>query len=546
VTEEQLTLVECGDVQNGFVVELEKQGCSNADNDCLSDTGSSYCPSASDDDSETDDEYSSDTAPAVEKKFIVFESQLHKLFKICQHCGSSIDTTTQINQGSMVAIATNCLNGHSVSWQSQPLIEGTAAGNILIPASILFSGNTYKRIADFAKYLNLQFVSSSHYYSTQTNTLFPVVQHTWLTSQNALVKKLNQSDGVDVCGDGRCDSPGHSAKYGTYTLMDEKTNLIIEFSLVQVTEVTSSNAMEYEGCKRALNSIIKNKIPIRCLTTDRHTTITAKMRTNYANIVHQYDVWHISKWVTKKLSKKAKMKDYQELLPWIQSVSNHLWWCSATCEQNAEILREKWLSLLNHITGKHCWKSSKEFKFIKRCGHPRLNKKDQKEIVWIENGSPAHVALEEVMTNKKLLKDLAKLTEFHHTGELESYHSLMTKYTPKREHFCYNGMVARTQLAVLDHNANVNRTQTEVKKGPRQGEKRFKIVCGKQRKNWVAKEIKTPKSHSYVEGMMNDVILCKKGKKFEYKPKIQAKCIAPTPKPPKQDVIEMRMKNKQK
>jgi hypothetical protein len=152
-----------------------------------------------------------------------------------------------------------------------------------------------------------------------------------------------------------------------------------------------------------------------------------------------------------------------------------------------------------------------------------------------------HIALVEVITNKKLLKDLEKLTEFHHTGELESYHSLMTKYAPKREHFCYNGMVARTQLAVLDHNANVNRTQAEVKKGSKQGEKRFKIVCGKQRKNWLAKEIKTPKFYSYVEGMMNDVILCKKGKQFKYKPKIQAKCIAPTPKPPKQDVIEKRI-----
>jgi hypothetical protein len=156
VTEEQLTLVECDDVQNGVIVELKKQGYSNdADNDSLSDTGSSYCPSASDDDSETDDEYSSDTAPAVEKKIIVFESQLLKLFKICQHCGSPIDTTTQINQESMVTIATNCLNGHSVSWKSQPLIEGTAAGNILIPAAILFSGNTYKRSVDFAKKCNI-------------------------------------------------------------------------------------------------------------------------------------------------------------------------------------------------------------------------------------------------------------------------------------------------------------------------------------------------------------------------------------------------------
>ena len=70
-TEEQLTLVECDDVQNGVIVELKKQGYSNdADNDSLSDTGSSYCPSASDDESETEDEYSSDTAPAVEKKIL--------------------------------------------------------------------------------------------------------------------------------------------------------------------------------------------------------------------------------------------------------------------------------------------------------------------------------------------------------------------------------------------------------------------------------------------------------------------------------------------
>ena len=186
---------------------------------------------------------------------------------------------------------------------------------------------------------------------------------------------------MDVRGDGRCDSPGHSAKYGTYALMDKKTNLITEFSVVQVTEVTSSNAMEFEGCKRTINSIIKKKIPIRCLTTDRHPTITSKMRTNYSNIVHQYDVWHLSKWVAKKLTKKAKKKDCEELLPWIQSVSNHSWWGAATCEQNADLLREKWLSLLHHITGKHRWRASKEFKLIKKCGHPRISAKDQKEII---------------------------------------------------------------------------------------------------------------------------------------------------------------------
>ena len=234
------------------------------------------------------------------KKFIVFENELLKLFKFCQQCGSPTDTTTMIQHGSMVTVKTSCMSGHTVTWKSQPQVKGTAAGNLLITAAIVFSGNTYKHAADFAKHLNLQFISS-YYYKIQRKIIFPVIQKAWKKNQAEVVKQLKQNKSVDLCGDGRCDSPGHSARYGTYTLMDEKSNLIVEFSLVQVTEVSSSNAMEYEGCKRSLNSVIKKKVPIRCLTTDRHTTITAKMRAVFPTINHQYDVWHLSKWVTKKL-----------------------------------------------------------------------------------------------------------------------------------------------------------------------------------------------------------------------------------------------------
>ena len=125
-----------------------------------------------------------------------------------------------------------------------------------------------------------------------------------------------------------------------------------------------------------------------------------------------------------------------------------------------------------------------------------------RERTWLESGSPSRVALEEIDTNKKLLKDLEKLTEFHHAGKLESYHSIMTKYVPKRKHFSYNGMVARTQLGILDHNANVGRKQAKIKKGASHEEKRHKIVRGKQRKNWVAKEIKESKTYQHVQEMM--------------------------------------------
>ena len=102
------------------------------------------------------------------------------------------------NCGQYGRITTDCINGHRVSWESQPLINGAAAGNLLIPAAVLFSGNTYKHIADFAKYLNLKFVSFSHYYNIQDIILFSGVQHTWIKAQTAIVKQLKQRHSVDL------------------------------------------------------------------------------------------------------------------------------------------------------------------------------------------------------------------------------------------------------------------------------------------------------------------------------------------------------------
>ena len=48
---------------------------------------------------------------------------------------------------------------------------------------------------------------------------------------------------------------------------------IVDFSLVHVGEVSSSNAMENEGCQGSLNHLLRKKIKIRSLTTDRHTQL---------------------------------------------------------------------------------------------------------------------------------------------------------------------------------------------------------------------------------------------------------------------------------
>ena len=56
-----------------------------------------------------------------------------------------------------------------------------------------------------------------------------------------------------------------------------------------------------------------------------------------------------------------------------------------------------------------------------------------------------------------LLQDIKKLNGFHHTGSLKVFHSLLLKYCPKRQHFSHDGMRARIELAILDHNYNTKR-----------------------------------------------------------------------------------------
>ena len=69
----------------------------------------------------------------------------------------------------------------------------------------------------------------------------------WAKEQQNTLWQVKMKGAVSLNGDGRCDSPGHNAKYGTYTLLYDNTGKITAFSIVQVSEVTSSNAMEMEG-----------------------------------------------------------------------------------------------------------------------------------------------------------------------------------------------------------------------------------------------------------------------------------------------------------
>ena len=89
---------------------------------------------------------------------------------------------------------------------------------------------------------------------------------------------------------------------------------------------------------------------------------------------------------------------------------------------------------------------------------------------------------------------------------MEVYHSVQTKYLPKRQHFWYKGKVARSQLAALDHNANGSRNHATVLSRENEDELRCKVVFPKRSKEWVAKPIMEKTTRGHLQPMLDVII----------------------------------------
>ena len=60
-----------------------------------------------------------------------------------------------------------------------------------------------------------------------------------------VVAAVTSEESVHLNGDGRFNSPGHSALFGTYSIIDSKTNLIIACQLEKVLVCVHEIASEF-------------------------------------------------------------------------------------------------------------------------------------------------------------------------------------------------------------------------------------------------------------------------------------------------------------
>ena len=78
-------------------------------------------------------------------------------------------------------------------------------------------------------------ISDRTFYSHQHRYLEPSIVSVWGQEQSRLLSQAKaQSTSLSIGGDGRADSLGHSAKYGSYGIIDLHTNKVLHIELVQV------------------------------------------------------------------------------------------------------------------------------------------------------------------------------------------------------------------------------------------------------------------------------------------------------------------------
>ena len=138
--------------------------------------------------------------------------------------------------GSFLRVTQKCSRcNRNWVWDSQPTIGNVPAGNICLSAAILYAGALPAKAIRIFRFLNCYTISSNTFFRHQRQYLQPAISSTWKSQQLAVLSSLkDQKKKLALSGDGRADSPGHSAKYGSYTVIEMSCNKVLDYRLVQV------------------------------------------------------------------------------------------------------------------------------------------------------------------------------------------------------------------------------------------------------------------------------------------------------------------------
>lgn len=168
---------------------------------------------------------------------------LLSLFSLfCFKCKGSSPNVRSFKNGTMVTVVQDCerCGRDSFAWRSQPFVLGRyPAGNVLLSFAALTAGASISKILLVFKHMGLMTYQARTFFLHQRNFLVPSIIRHWELYRASLLDQMSQlNERLTICGDGRFDSMGHSAKYGAYTIFCENIMKIVHFELVQVCKLS--------------------------------------------------------------------------------------------------------------------------------------------------------------------------------------------------------------------------------------------------------------------------------------------------------------------
>ena len=423
--------------------------------------------------------------PDAEKSYpiswiIVNVHQFLLLFSFCIECGSRLVGRKVRFRGATVLVDYVCSKwGHSNTWQSSPSSHHYSHLNSMLSFSVTLSGIRFAAMQHFMELSEIPFISIPVFNNHRMKWLFPVIVRMYDSQKSLIVSRLKAlGNKLTFCGDAQFDSPGFSAKYCTYSMMNCANNEIVDFIVVQKGQYNGE--LEKQACQLLLEILVgETKLDIGDFVTDRHTGIGAMMREIFPSIFHAYDVWHMGKSLLKKLT--ACAKKHPKVGLWTRALVRHFWWCCKECEGNVNCLLEMYHSSLFHLLNIHNWarrrKIHEQFsqlrigtkpypakpQIVTKCSHNQLLVRTSRETPWFKIEDDDFKAVFKIITATKFSNDVKKCCKFIHTGKLESFHSLKLMYLPKSTGFTMTTTIVLTMLTAIQNNCyldNKNKQKT--------------------------------------------------------------------------------------
>ncbi|KAF8385450.1 hypothetical protein PRIPAC_74592 [Pristionchus pacificus] len=395
------------------------------------------------------EEMENESSTEMGKYAIVEDSSLKRLFKRCEECGASLDTSaiTIRRCGSARIVSYHCINEECnafVTWESQEKV-GQGRGKVYsanhkIPVAAFVTGMPFPRFIDFGKLLDIDLPCDSSLRRNMREYGGVAIERVfegWQEAAREIAVNASEGKGLQVSIDGQYDSPGYTASNCKVTIIDCETKLALAGIALHKDEDGIdgiSCRMESEGALRGLVELIEDGIEIRTRVGDQNGMVNKKLREHplTANIENLHDWWHVQRPLRKEWWQIVK--DNRELTPIYQQFFNHLYFVHNKYPNKDDRPRALELvqSFIMHAQGKHKWVKDANFQIVTKCEHGRLRRKKGDKRPTLKANSPELELIRELLFKPKFTKAFLSAASLIDTAINECYHSLSLMYAAKR------------------------------------------------------------------------------------------------------------------